>query len=94
MAVKEVRTSHILVATEQEAQNVLEQLRSGRKFAELAKKFSSCPSGQSGGDLGYFTKGKMVKEFEEVAFMLNKGQYSGPVQTEFGWHIILVTDKK
>ncbi|MEM4728194.1 MAG: peptidylprolyl isomerase [Thermoplasmata archaeon] len=92
--VTQVRASHILVETEQEAYQILDQLRAGRSFAALARQYSKCPSGQRGGDLGYFTRGKMVREFEDVVFALQKGQFSGPVQTKFGWHIILVTDRK
>ncbi|MGQ9581888.1 MAG: peptidylprolyl isomerase [Thermoplasmatota archaeon] len=92
--VREVRASHILVESEQEAYSILDQLRAGRPFAALARQYSKCPSGQRGGDLGYFPRGKMVREFEDVAFALQKGQFSGPVQTKFGWHIILVMDRK
>ncbi|MEM2870209.1 MAG: peptidylprolyl isomerase [Thermoplasmata archaeon] len=92
--VTQVRASHILVETEQEAYQILDQLTAGRPFAALARQYSKCPSGQRGGDLGYFTRGKMVREFEDVVFALQKGQFSGPVQTKFGWHIILVTDRK
>jgi len=63
------------------------------KFAELAKANSACPSGQRGGDLDEFTRGQMVKEFDEVAFTLPVGQVSDPVKTQFGYHLILVTDK-
>ena len=94
MAVNQVRASHILVNTEKEANNILEQLNAGSKFEELAKQFSSCPSGQKGGDLGFFTRGKMVPEFEHAAFSMKKGQVSGPVRTAFGFHIIKVTDAK
>ena len=94
MAATQVRASHILVNTEQEAQNILAQLNAGSKFEDLARQFSSCPSGQKGGDLGFFTKGKMVPEFETAAFSLKKGQVSGPVRTAFGFHIIKVTDTK
>jgi peptidyl-prolyl cis-trans isomerase C len=94
MAVNQVRASHILVNTEQEAKNILEQLNAGKKFEELAKQFSSCPSGQKGGDLGFFTRGKMVPEFEQAAFSMKKGQVSAPVRTAFGFHIIKVTDTK
>lgn len=90
----EVRASHILVKTEKEANNLLNQINSGRTFSELAKKYSECPSGKSGGDLGFFGKGRMVKEFEDAAFGLEKGQVSQPVKTQFGYHLIKVTDKK
>ena len=92
--VSEVRASHILVETEEEAYCILEQLRGGRPFAALARQYSKCTSGKRGGDLGYFPRGKMVREFEDVVFALQKGQFSGPVQTKFGWHIILVTDRR
>jgi peptidyl-prolyl cis-trans isomerase C len=92
--VTSVRASHILVNTEQEAKNILAQLNAGKKFEELAKQFSSCPSGQKGGDLGFFTRGKMVPEFEQAAFGMEKGQVSAPVKTAFGFHIIKVTDVK
>lgn len=94
MAVNEVRASHILVNTEQEAQNILAQIQAGKKFADLAKHFSTCPSGQRGGDLGFFGRGRMVREFEEAAFSMKKGQVSAPVKTPFGFHVIMVTDTK
>jgi parvulin-like peptidyl-prolyl isomerase len=92
--VTQVRASHILVKSEQDARNILAQLQAGGKFAELAKQFSSCPSGAKGGDLGYFTRGRMVPEFEAAAFSLKKGQVSEPVRTAFGYHLIMVTDTK
>ncbi|NLB76234.1 MAG: peptidylprolyl isomerase, partial [Crenarchaeota archaeon] len=64
------------------------RLDKGEKFGEIAKKVSLCPSSKKGGDLGIFTRGKMVKEFEKVAFELQKGQVSEPVKTQFGYHII------
>jgi peptidyl-prolyl cis-trans isomerase C len=94
MAPNQVRASHILVNTEKEASDILAQLKAGKKFADLAKQFSSCPSGQKGGDLGYFGRGQMVREFEEAAFSMKKGQTSPPVRTPFGYHIITVTDTK
>lgn len=94
MAVKQVRASHILVNTEQEARNIVAQLQSGKKFAELAKQYSTCPSGAKGGDLGFFARGSMVPEFEQAAFGMKKGQLSAPVRTPFGYHIIMVTDTK
>jgi parvulin-like peptidyl-prolyl isomerase len=94
MAVNQVRASHILVSTEQEASNISAQLRTGKKFADLAKQYSTCPSGAKGGDLGFFGRGQMVREFEDAAFSMKKGQVSAPVRTPFGYHIIMVTDIK
>ena len=94
MMATQVRASHILVSTEQDARNILGQLNAGKKFAELAKQYSSCPSGAKGGDLGFFTRGRMVPEFEAAAFSLKTGQVSEPVKTAFGYHIIMVTDTK
>ncbi len=90
----EVHARHILVKTQQEAYDILKQLRAGADFLELAKKSSDGPSAQTGGDLGYFARGQMVKPFEDAAFALQPGQISEPVQTEFGWHIIKVEDKR
>jgi peptidyl-prolyl cis-trans isomerase C len=90
----EVRARHILVKTEQEAKDLVKQLKGGADFTELAKKSSDGPSAQTGGDLGYFSRGQMVKPFEDAAFALQKGQVSEPVQTEFGWHVIKVEDKR
>jgi parvulin-like peptidyl-prolyl isomerase len=83
-----VHCAHILVKTEQEAKTVLERLNKGEKFSNVAREVSLCPSGKRGGDLGTFTRGKMVKEFETVAFALDKGQTSAVVRTKFGCHII------
>ncbi len=80
--------AHILVKTEQEAKAILDQINKGENFSKLASEKSQCPSGKRGGDLGTFGRGKMVREFENVAFSLQKGQVSQPVKTEFGWHII------
>lgn len=90
----EVRARHILVKTEQEAKDIIAQLAKGGDFTELAKKSSDGPSSQTGGDLGYFSRGQMVKPFEDAAFATEKGQVSKPVQTEFGWHVIKVEDKR
>ncbi|MFH1285158.1 MAG: peptidylprolyl isomerase [Candidatus Micrarchaeota archaeon] len=90
----EIRASHILVSTLEEANSVLAQLKSGADFAQLARKFSSCPSGKSGGDLGFFGKGQMVKEFENAAFALSLNGISQPVKTQFGFHIIKLTEKR
>jgi peptidyl-prolyl cis-trans isomerase C len=83
-----VHCAHILVKTEKEAKTVLERLKKGEKFANIAKEVSLCPSGKRGGDLGTFGRGRMVKEFEKAAFALQKGQNSPIVKTKFGYHII------
>jgi parvulin-like peptidyl-prolyl isomerase len=83
-----VHCAHILVKTEQEAKTVIERLNRGEKFSNVAREVSLCPSGKRGGDLGTFTRGKMVKEFETAAFALDKGHTSGVVRTKFGCHII------
>jgi peptidyl-prolyl cis-trans isomerase C len=93
--VNEVRASHILVDTEEKAKEIIAQLDGGGDFAELAKANSSDGSAQGGGDLGYFGPGRMVPEFEQAAFALEVGQYTKePVKSQFGWHIIIVTDKR
>ncbi|HXY82552.1 MAG TPA: peptidylprolyl isomerase [Candidatus Saccharimonadales bacterium] len=84
----EVHCAHILVKTEKEAQTAMERLNKGEKFSNVAKEVSMCPSGKRGGDLGTFTRGKMVKEFEQAAFSLEKGQMSPIVKTQFGYHIV------
>jgi len=84
----QVHCAHILVKTEQEAKAILEDLADGASFASVAQQKSMCPSRKNGGDLGTFGRGQMVKPFEKAAFELQKGQTSGPVKTEFGWHII------
>lgn len=89
-----VKASHILVNTKCEAQELKARLDKGEDFATLAKKYSKCPSGQDGGDLGYFERGQMVPEFETATFTLPVGKVSEPVQTQFGWHLIKVYDKK
>ncbi|MBS4205658.1 foldase protein PrsA [Lederbergia citrea] len=92
---EQVKASHILVKDESTAKKVAKKLADGDDFATLAKEYSTdTASAEKGGDLGYFSKGKMVKEFEKVAFSLKKGEISDPVKTEHGYHIIKVTDKK
>ncbi len=86
--VDKVHCAHILVKTEQEAKLISDQLNKGGNFSQIAMEKSLCPSGKRGGDLGTFGRGKMVREFEQAAFALQKGQISQPVKTEFGWHII------
>ena len=90
----EVKASHILVNTLEEAIELLDQIRAGKSFADAAAEKSLCPSGYNGGDLGFFGRGMMVKPFEDAAFDLEIGQISEPVQTQFGWHLIQLTDKK
>lgn len=92
---EQVHARHILVETEEEANNLLLLLKEGlTDFAELAKEKSICPSAPNGGDLGFFTRGQMVKEFEDAAFSLEPGEISGVVQTQFGYHIIKCEDKE
>lgn len=91
----EIRASHILVKTEDEAKKLYDEIQNGKSFAEVAQAVSLCPSGQNGGDLGFFGKGVMVKSFEDAAFALeNIGEISQPIQTQFGWHLIQLTDKE
>jgi peptidyl-prolyl cis-trans isomerase C len=90
-----VRASHILVKTEAEANKLLGELNKGAAFEDVAKKNSTCPSAAKGGDLDFFTRGQMVKPFEDAAFALKVGDITKkPVQTQFGWHIIKLTDRK
>ena len=92
--VEEVRASHILVETEEEALEVKGKLDNGDDFADLAKEHSSdAGNSESGGDLGYFDRNKMVDEFTEAVFAMEVGTISDPVQTQFGYHIIKLDDK-
>ena len=91
----EIRASHILVKTEQEAIDLYNEIISGEtEFEDAAMEKSLCPSGQAGGDLGFFGKGMMVKPFEDAAFSLEVGEVSDPVETQFGWHLIKLTGKQ
>jgi peptidyl-prolyl cis-trans isomerase C len=94
--VNEVHARHILVKTKEEADAIVKQLDGGAKFEDIAKEKSSDPgSGAQGGDLGWFGPGQMVPEFETAAFALEPGSYTKePVQSQFGWHIIKVEDKR
>ncbi len=83
-----VHCAHILAKTEQEARTILERIKKREKFSNIAQEVSLCPSGKRGGDLGTFGRGKMLKEFENAAFAINKGEISGIVKTKFGYHII------
>lgn len=89
-----VKASHILVKSEKEASDIIKELEAGLSFEDAAAKYSTCPSKEKGGDLGFFTRGQMVAEFEDVAFTLELNKISQPVQTQFGYHIIKVTDSK
>ncbi len=90
----EFNASHILVESEDEAKAVKAQLEEGADFVELAKEKSTGPSGPNGGALGWFGKGQMVPEFEGAVLGLEKGQVSDPVQTQFGWHVVTLNDKR
>ena len=84
-----IKCSHILVAKQSESLAIMDRLKNGEKFGKLAKELSiDSGSGKKDGNLGYFTKGMMVKPFEEVAFKLQIGEVSDPIKTEFGYHII------
>jgi len=90
-----VKASHILVETEEKAKEIKKKLAEGADFAELARSESTDPmSAAEGGDLGFFARGRMVAEFEKAAFAMSPGQTSAPVKSEYGYHIIRVTDRK
>jgi peptidyl-prolyl cis-trans isomerase C len=92
---QEIQARHILLEKEEEARDVVAKLEEGGDFVELAKEFSIGPSAENGGDLGFFQDGQMVKPFSEAAFALEKGTYTKePVQTQFGWHVILLEDSR
>ena len=84
---------HILVDTEDLCQELKKRIESGEDFADVAKEFSSCPSSAQGGDLGQFSPGMMVKEFDEVVFSADISSLQGPVKTQFGYHLLEVTDR-
>ena len=103
---EQVRASHILITVDPKAsaadrkkakakaESLLKQLKAGADFAKLAKENSGCPSSKQGGDLGYFSKGQMVKPFEDAAWGLKPGELSGVVETQFGYHIIKLTERR
>jgi len=84
---------HILVETEEVCNDLKEQIESGGDFAAIAAEFSACPSGKSGGDLGSFSQGQMVKEFDDVVFSDELNKVHGPVKTQFGYHLIEITER-
>ena len=91
----QVRAAHILVKSQQEAAELKAKIQKGEmKFEDAAAQYSECPSGARGGDLGYFGRGMMVKEFEVPSFNEPVGTITDPIQTQFGWHLIYVIDKK
>ena len=87
--VTKVRAAHILVKDEMTANAVLDLLRDGADFAKLARQYSTCPSARNGGDLGWFGRGQMVQPFENACFAGTPGELA-KVQTQFGWHVILI----
>ena len=90
--VKKDAAPEVVAAKRKEIEGYLTQIKAGADFAEMVKKHSVGPSKKKGGDLGFFSKGRMVKEFDEKAFTMKKGEISEPVRTRFGWHLIKVTD--
>ncbi len=84
---------HILVDTEEKCNELKQQILDGSDFAEVAKEHSTCPSGQKGGDLGQFGPGQMVKEFDEVVFNSEVNKVHGPVKTQFGYHLLEITER-
>jgi peptidyl-prolyl cis-trans isomerase C len=90
---QEVHARHILVETKEEAEEVIKRLKNGEDFAKVADEKSK-DTNAKGGDLGFFTRGQMLKPFEDAAFALEPGQISEPVQTQFGWHVIKVEEKR
>ena len=90
----EWNASHILVATEEEAQSLIDQLNDGADFVALAQEFSTGPSGPNGGALGWFGTGMMVPEFETAVAGLEAGEISAPVQTQFGWHVVKLNESR
>lgn len=90
----EYNASHILVETEEEAQALLEELEAGADFAELAMEKSTGPSGPNGGSLGWFSKGMMVQPFDDAVTALEVGEIGGPLQTQFGWHVMILNETR
>jgi len=87
------RARHILVESDELCRDLKKQIEGGADFADVAKQHSTCPSGQNGGDLGEFSPGQMVREFDEVVFKQDVGQTHGPVKTQFGFHLIEITSR-
>ena len=87
------KARHILVSTKEECEELKKQIEGGSDFAEVAAQHSQCPSGKTGGDLGEFAPGQMVPEFDTVVFSHEIGQVHGPIQTQFGFHLIEITSR-
>ncbi len=85
---------HILVETEEVCLDLKNQIEGGMDFAKVAAEFSACPSGNSGGSLGQFSQGQMVPEFDKVVFTADLNQVHGPVKTQFGYHLIEITERE
>jgi len=84
---------HILVETQDKCEDIKRQIEAGADFAELAREHSKCPSGERGGELGEFSPGQMVEEFDDVVFNGDLEKIHGPVQTQFGFHLIEITSR-
>ena len=84
---------HILVNSEGACEDLKKEIENGADFTEIAKQHSQCPSGQKGGDLGEFDKGRMVKEFDDVVFVEEVGKTHGPIKTQFGYHLIEILSR-
>ncbi|MDD2388982.1 MAG: peptidylprolyl isomerase [Desulfobacterales bacterium] len=84
---------HILVDTQAACEEIKMKIENGSAFADMAKEFSKCPSGQCGGDLGEFYPGQMVKEFDQVVFNEEVGKVHGPIKTQFGFHLVEITSR-
>jgi len=84
---------HILVETEEACQSLKDQIEAGADFAEMARHHSQCPSGQQGGELGEFSPGQMVPEFDTVVFNEEVGKVHGPIRTQFGFHLVEITSR-
>ncbi len=90
----QAKAKHILVNDEKTCLDLKKQIEGGASFADVAAKHSRCPSGKQGGDLGTFSRGQMVREFDEVVFKDEVGKTHGPIKTQFGYHLILIESRK
>jgi peptidyl-prolyl cis-trans isomerase C len=84
---------HILVETKEDCEKIKNKILGGADFAEMAREHSQCPSGEQGGELGEFGPGEMVPEFDDVVFHAEVGKVHGPIQTQFGYHLVEITDR-